>query len=162
LPASGLRATWLGHATTLIEIDGARVLLDPVWAQRASPSRLVGPKRFHAPPLPIGELPPLDAAVISHDHYDHLDMNAVKALANDPKQSRLRIVVPLGVGAHLERWGVDAARVTELDWGESTRLGDADAPLTVTATPARHFSGRGLGRGNKALWSSFVIAGAAA
>ncbi|SFP96441.1 L-ascorbate metabolism protein UlaG, beta-lactamase superfamily [Sphingomonas rubra] len=158
-PPSGLRATWLGHATTLVEIDGARVLLDPVWAERASPSRLVGPSRFHAPPLPIGDVPPLDAVVISHDHYDHLDMDAVRALANDPNQPCLRFVVPLGVGAHLERWGVAPARIVELDWGESAKVGGINASLSITATPARHYSGRGLGRDNQTLWASFVIAG---
>src|SRR5688572_28109144 len=132
-PASGLRATWLGHSTVLVEIDGARILFDPVWARRASPSSLLGPKRFHAPPLALDELPPLDAIVASHDHYDHLARGVVRALARSPAQSRARFVVPLGVGAHLERWGVPAERVTELDWSESTTVG----PLTLTATPAR-------------------------
>ncbi len=118
-PTSGLRATWLGHSTVLVEIDGARVLFDPVWARRASPSTLVGPKRFHPPPLPLEELPPLDAIVASHDHYDHLDRGVVRALARSAAQSRARFVVPLGVGAHLERWGVAPERITELDWSES-------------------------------------------
>jgi L-ascorbate metabolism protein UlaG (beta-lactamase superfamily) len=162
-PASGLRATWLGHATALLDVDGARVLVDPVWAERASPSTLVGPKRFHAPPLALADLPPLDAVVVSHDHYDHLDMRAVQALAADPRQAGLRFVAPLGVGAHLERWGVAPARVTELDWGEATQVGPPAYPLTLTAAPARHFSGRGpgdaLGTGNPTLWASWVIAG---
>jgi L-ascorbate metabolism protein UlaG (beta-lactamase superfamily) len=154
-PASGLRATWLGHSTVLVEIDGARVLMDPVWARRASPSSLVGPKRFHAPPLPIEELPPLDAILASHDHYDHLDRGVVRALAGSPAQERLRWIVPLGVGAHLEKWGVSADRITELDWSERTTVG----PLTITATPARHFSGRGITDRNHTLWASFAIAG---
>lgn len=160
-PASGLRATWLGHATALLDVDGARVLVDPVWGERASPSALVGPKRFHPPPLALADLAPLDAVVVSHDHYDHLDMAAVRALAANPAQARARFFVPLGVGAHLERWGVAPGRVTELDWGESARVG----ALTLTATPARHFSGRGVGdavgRGNPTLWASWVIAGPA-
>ena len=156
-PASGLRATWLGHSTVLVEIDGARILFDPVWARRASPSSLVGPKRFHAPPLALGELPPLDAIVASHDHYDHLDREVVRALARDPAQSRARFVVPLGVGAHLEKWGVAADRIVELDWSESAAVG----PLTLTATPARHFSGRGLGDRNHTLWASWSVAGPA-
>jgi L-ascorbate metabolism protein UlaG (beta-lactamase superfamily) len=162
-PASGLRATWLGHATALLEVDGARVLVDPVWAERASPSGLAGPRRFHPPPLALADLPPLDAVAVSHDHYDHLDMRAVRALAADPRHAGLRFVVPLGVGAHLARWGVAPARVAELDWGEATQVGPPARPLTLTATPARHFSGRGLGdalgAGNPTLWASWVIAG---
>jgi L-ascorbate metabolism protein UlaG (beta-lactamase superfamily) len=154
-PASGLRATWLGHSTVLVEIDGARILFDPVWARRASPSSLIGPKRFHEPPLALHELPPLDAIVASHDHYDHLDRGVVRALARSPEQARARFIVPLGVGAHLERWGVAPARITELDWSESTTLG----PLELTATPARHFSGRGLSDRNHTLWASWSVAG---
>jgi L-ascorbate metabolism protein UlaG (beta-lactamase superfamily) len=155
LPASGLRATWLGHSTVLVEIDGARILFDPVWARRASPSSLIGPRRFHAPPLALEELPALDAIVASHDHYDHLDRGVVRALARSAAQSSARFIVPLGVGAHLERWGVAPSRITELDWSESTTLG----PLTLTATPARHFSGRGLTDGNHTLWASWSVAG---
>ena len=154
-PASGLRATWLGHSTVLVEIDGARILFDPVWARRASPSSLIGPKRFHEPPLSLNELPSLDAIVASHDHYDHLDRGVVRALARSAAQSRARFVVPLGVGAHLERWGVAADRITELDWAESTTVGT----LKLTATPARHFSGRGLSDRNHTLWASWSVAG---
>ena len=154
-PASGLRATWLGHSSVLVEIDGARILFDPVWARRASPSSLVGPKRHHEPPLPLEELPPLDAILASHDHYDHLDREVVRRLARNPAQSRLRFIVPLGVGAHLERWGVSPERITELDWGESTTV----ASLNITATPARHFSGRGLTDRNHTLWASWSVAG---
>jgi L-ascorbate metabolism protein UlaG (beta-lactamase superfamily) len=155
-PASGLRATWLGHSTVLIEIDGARILFDPVWARRASPSSLIGPRRFHEPPLALDDLPPLDAILASHDHYDHLDRGVVRALARSVAQSRARFVVPLGVGAHLEKWGVPPGRITELDWAESTTVGS----LTITATPARHFSGRGLADRNHTLWASFSVAGA--
>ena len=154
-PASGLRATWLGHSTVLVEIDGARILFDPVWARRASPSSLIGPKRFHEPPLALDDLPPLDAIIASHDHYDHLDRNVVRALARSATQSRARFVVPLGVGAHLERWGVAANRITELDWSEATTVG----PLTLTATQARHFSGRGLSDRNHTLWASWSVTG---
>ena len=153
-PASGLRATWLGHSTVLVEIDGARILFDPVWARRASPSSLVGPARFHAPPLAIEDLPALDAVVATHDHYDHLDRGVIRELARSASQSQMRFIVPLGVGAHLERWGVASSRITELDWSESTALG----ALTLTATPARHFSGRGL-KGNHTLWASWSVAG---
>lgn len=154
-PASGLRATWLGHSTVLVEIDGARILFDPVWSRRASPSSMIGPRRFHDPPLALDDLPPLDAIVASHDHYDHLDRGVVRALARSAAQSRARFVVPLGVGAHLERWGVAADRITELDWSESTTVG----PLALTATPARHFSGRGINDRNHTLWASWSVAG---
>lgn len=154
-PASGLRATWLGHSTVLVEIDGARILLDPVWARRASPSSLIGPRRFFPPPLALEDLPPLDAIVTSHDHYDHLDRGVIRALARNRAQLRARFVVPLGVGAHLERWGVAPGRITELDWGESTTIG----PLKLTATPARHFSGRGLFNRNHTLWASWAVKG---
>ena len=154
-PASGFRVTWLGHSTVLVEIDGARLLMDPVWARRASPSTLLGPRRFHEPPVALEDLPSLDAILASHDHYDHLDRGVVRALARAPSQRNARFIVPLGVGAHLERWGVAAGRITELDWGEGTAL----AGLTITATPARHFSGRGLADRNHTLWASFAIAG---
>lgn len=152
-PVSGLRATWLGHSTVLVEMDGARLLFDPVWARRASPSRIVGPKRFFEVPLPVAEIPQLDAVVASHDHYDHLDRDVVKALAK--AQPNLRFIVPLGVGAHLEKWGVAPDRITDLDWWESTVVG----PLTLTATPARHFSGRGLSDKNHTLWASWSVKG---
>ncbi|MGK2961698.1 MAG: MBL fold metallo-hydrolase [Gemmatimonadaceae bacterium] len=154
-PASGLRATWLGHSSVLVEIDGARILLDPVWAQRASPSSLIGPRRFFPPPLAIEDLPPLDVIMTSHDHYDHLDRGVIRALARDSRQASARFVVPLGVGAHLEKWGVAADRISELDWGESVTVGS----LALTATPARHFSGRGLSDRNHTLWASWAIKG---
>jgi hypothetical protein len=150
-PASGLRATWIGHASTLLEIDGRRVLTDPIWSERCSPFTLVGPKRFHPPPVALADLPPIDAVVISHDHFDHLDMATVQALA----ARGARFAVPLGVGAHLERWGVAADRVAELDWGESVQI----AGLTLTATPARHYSGRNPLRADATLWASWAIRG---
>ncbi|MBL8980977.1 MAG: MBL fold metallo-hydrolase [Gemmatimonadetes bacterium] len=154
-PTSGLRATWLGHSTVLVEVDGARILFDPVWARRASPSTLVGPLRFFEPPLALDDLPPLDAVLATHDHYDHLDRGVVKALAASHAQAKMRFIVPLGVGAHLERWGVAPDRITELDWAESTSV----AGLTLTATPARHFSGRGLSDRNHTLWASWSVTG---
>ena len=150
-PVSGLRVTWLGHSTLLIEMDGARVLVDPVWGDRASPWSSVGPLRFHGPPLALADLPPLDAVLISHDHYDHLDLPTVRALKDRP----LRWLVPLGVGAHLEAWGVPAAQITELDWWGSAPIG----PLTATATPARHFSGRWIDRFRSTLWVGWALQG---
>jgi L-ascorbate metabolism protein UlaG (beta-lactamase superfamily) len=150
-PASGLRATWIGHASTLVEIDGHRILTDPIWSERASPSTIVGPRRFHQPPIPIEALPPIDVVLVSHDHFDHLDMATVQALAARGS----RFAVPLGVGAHLEAWSIPAGQITELDWGESVRVG----ALELVATPARHYSGRNPLRRDAMLWSSWVVKG---
>src|SRR5580765_1656537 len=110
--ASGLRATWLGHSTVLIEIDGVRLLTDPVWGTRASPSSLAGPKRFQPVPVPLRAMPPIDLVIVSHDHYDHLDYPTIRELA----KRDVPFVTSLGVGAHLEAWGVRPERIVELDW----------------------------------------------
>jgi len=148
---SGLRITWLGHSTTLIEIGGYRVLTDPVWGPRASPSRLIGPKRFQPVPVPLRALREVDLVIISHDHYDHLDYPTIRQLV----KSSVPMVTSLGVGAHLERWGIAPERIVELDWWEYYRLPHSD--LTVTAAPSQHFSGRGFKDRNATLWSSMVI-----
>jgi len=150
---SGLRATWLGHSTVLLEIDGWRVLTDPVWGPRASPSRFVGPKRFQPVPVAMSDLPRLDAVLVSHDHYDHLDYTTMRLL----RRVDVPIITSLGVGAHLEAFGIAPDRIHELDWWETHRVPGTD--LTFTATPSQHFSGRGLKDGNRTLWSSWVIAG---
>jgi len=150
-PESGLRVTWLGHSTLLIELDGVRVLTDPVWGNRASPLPFAGPKRFHPPPAPLAAVPPLDAVIVSHDHYDHLDRPTIRVLA----KTRVPFITSLGVGAHLERWGVPAKRITELDWWETTEL----KGVSITAGPAQHFSGRGIHNRNTTLWSSFHLRG---
>jgi L-ascorbate metabolism protein UlaG (beta-lactamase superfamily) len=150
---TGLRATWLGHSTVLIEIDGRRVLTDPVWGERASPLRFAGPKRFQPVPVPIASLPPLDAVIISHDHYDHLDQESVLELA----AREVPFYTSLGVGAHLEAWGVPPERIVELDWWERAEVPGME--LLITAAPSQHFSGRGVGDRNVTAWSSFVIGG---
>jgi L-ascorbate metabolism protein UlaG (beta-lactamase superfamily) len=151
-PDTGLRATWLGHSTVLLEVDGLRVLTDPVWGERASPVTFAGPKRFQPVPAPIAALPPLDAVIVSHDHFDHLDYPTILELA----QLDVPFVTSLGVGAHLEAWGVPAARITELDWWERA---DLRGGLTISAAPSQHFSGRALGARNLTLWSSFIVRG---
>lgn len=153
-PADGIRVTWMGHATVLLEIEGRRILADPIWSKRAGPSSLIGPTRFHAPPIPLADLPPLDAVIISHDHYDHLDKNTLLDLAD--AQPELRFVVPLGVGGRLEAWGIALSRIIELDWWEETHVVSG---LRLICTPARHFSGRGLGDRDSTLWSSWAIVG---
>lgn len=141
-----LRLAWLGHSAVYAAFPGARVLIDPMFAERASPLPFAGPERLVAPPLPVEALPGVDIVAYSHDHYDHLDANTVRRLARrfDPL-----FVVPLGVGAFVRAAG--AGRVVEVDWGE--RL-DAGA-LAITCTPARHFSGRGLHNRNGTLWAGF-------
>ncbi len=148
-----LALTWYGHSSVLLEVDGQRVLADPVWGERVSPSPTIGPRRLHPAPVPLSALPPVDAVVLSHDHYDHLDLPTVRALL---RAGEAPFVVPLGLGNHLRRWGVPETRVVELDWDESVQVGG----LTLTCTEARHFSGRGLRR-NTTLWSSWVVAGPA-
>lgn len=149
-PATDLTVRWLGHSTLLIEIEGKRILTDPIWSQRASPFQWAGPGRFYPPLVNIDDLLPLDAVVISHDHYDHLDQATVVAL-----KDRVDFYVPLGVGAHLERWGVSSARIHELDWWESADIGG----IELVCTPARHFSGRSLTDRNRTLWASWSIIG---
>lgn len=148
---TGLRVTWMGHSTLVIEIDGIRVLTDPVWGSRASPMAFAGPKRFHPPPVALAALPALDAVLISHDHYDHLDRSTIRQLAATP----VPFIASLGVGAHLERWGVDPGRIIELDWWEQTEV----RGVVITATPAQHFSGRGIRDRNTTAWSSFHLRG---
>lgn len=152
-PETGLRATWLGHSTVLLEVDGARVLTDPVWGERASPVTFAGPKRFQPVPVAIADLPKLDAIVISHDHYDHLDYPTILELVKLP----VPIFTSLGVGAHLAAWGIPEERITELDWWEEARVPGTE--LSLDAAPSQHFSGRGLGGRNATLWSSFVVRG---
>ncbi|MGX9670502.1 MBL fold metallo-hydrolase [Mycobacterium sp. HM-7] len=151
LAAGDLAVTWFGHSSALIEIDGYRVLADPVWSRRCSPSRRVGPQRLHEVPAPLEALPAVDAVIISHDHYDHLDIDTVTQLAG---MQRAKFFVPLGIGAHLRWWGIPAERIVELDWNQSAKLGE----LTLVCTPARHFSGRFLTR-NTTLWASWALIG---
>jgi L-ascorbate metabolism protein UlaG (beta-lactamase superfamily) len=150
--SSGLRLTWLGHSSLLLEVDGRRVLVDPVFGPRASPVSFVGPKRFHPPPATVAELPPLDVVLLSHDHHDHLDPPTIRAFA----ERRVPFVTSLGVGARLEAFGIEPRLITELDWFEEHVVPATE--LSFTAAPAQHFSGRGLGDRNSTLWSSWVLA----
>lgn len=149
---SGLRVTWLGHSTTLLEVDGVTLLTDPMWSDRASPLSWVGPRRFHAPPLAFEALPHIDAVLISHEHYDHLDMATVQRLA----ALGVAFHVPLGIGAHLAAWGVAAAQIVEHDWWEAAALPNG---VRLVSTPSRHFNGRGVPWRVGALWTSWSVVG---
>jgi len=151
-PATGLRITWLGHASLLIELDGARILTDPIWSERASPIRWLGPRRWYPPPIALRDLPPLDAVVISHDHYDHLDYATIVQL----KDWKTKFIVPLGVGAHLSYWGVPESNIIELDWWERVQV----STLEIVCTPARHASGRTLFDKDATLWAGYAFLGA--
>ncbi|GJG86022.1 Zn-dependent hydrolase [Gemmatimonadetes bacterium T265] len=149
-----LRLTWLGHATVLIELEGRRFLTDPVLLDDHAGPGPLGMRRFFPAPVAPAALPPLDAVLVTHDHYDHLGESTVRALAALGRTPRW--VAPLGVGARLESWGVPPDAITELDWWEETAV----AGVRLVCTPARHFSGRALGDRDRTLWGGFAVAGA--
>jgi L-ascorbate metabolism protein UlaG (beta-lactamase superfamily) len=151
-PKTGLRITWIGHSSLLIEIDGKRILTDPVWSDRVSFTQWFGPKRFFLPPIALNQLPPLDAVIISHDHYDHLDENTI----NYFKGKAVPFICSMGVGRLLMKFGIDSHYIHQLEWGDAIMVSH---DCVVTAAPARHFSGRGITGRNETLWSSFVIRG---
>ncbi len=149
---SDLRVIWLGHSTCLVQIDGRTILTDPMFSDRASPFSFLGPKKFtYAPSIELADLPIIDAVLISHDHYDHLDYKTIQKL----KEKTNRFYVPIGVGDHLRRWGVENTKIIELAWWEQS----STESLTFIATPTYHFSGRSLTDRNKTLWASWVIQG---
>jgi L-ascorbate metabolism protein UlaG (beta-lactamase superfamily) len=139
----------LGHSTLLLKLQGGFWLTDPVFSDRASPVQWAGPKRFHAPPIDIDDLPPIKGVILSHDHYDHLDHAAILRLA--PKVEHF--ITPLGVGDRLAAWGVPRSRIRQLDWWDETTVGD----IRLAAVPAQHFSGRTLSDSDSTLWCSWVI-----
>ncbi len=139
----------LGHSTLLLKLRGGFWLTDPVFSERAFPVQWAGPRRFHAPPISVAELPDITGVILSHDHFDHLDRGAIAQLAGKTRH----FITPLGVGDRLVAWGVDAAKVRQLDWWQTTQV----EGLRLVATPAQHFSGRSLNDGNRTLWSSWVM-----
>ncbi len=152
LQAAADKSVWrLGHSSLLFKLNGKFWLTDPVFSERASPVQWYGPKRWHPPPIAIAELPPIEAVILSHDHYDHLDHDAILELHGKVAH----FVAPLGVGARIVDWGVPAAKVQEFDWWQETQVDG----LRLVATPAQHFSGRSLSDGNSTLWCSWVIRG---
>ncbi|HZH63852.1 MAG TPA: MBL fold metallo-hydrolase [Flavisolibacter sp.] len=152
LPSQALRVTWLGHSSLILEVDGKRFLTDPVLCDRASPFKHIGPKRFFQNPLDTNNLPHIDYILLSHDHYDHLDKQAIITLT----QKGIRVLTLLGVKKRLTDWGIKSELVSELDWWDTMLL---DHDFKITVTPARHFSGRWISDRFTTLWGSFVIKG---
>lgn len=150
-PVSGLRVTWFGHSSMLVEIDGVNVVVDPFWSERASPFPWLGPKRWYEPPVSIDHLPHVDVVIVSHDHYDHLDRASVQAF----NARGVRFIVPLGIGAHLRDWGVPNDRITELDWWQEESVGT----LRIVSTPSRHASGRLEAHSDATLWTGYALIG---
>ena len=141
---------WFGHSSYLIKVEGKNILVDPVFSERASPFQFMGSRNYPIQTLySIADFPEIDVVVISHDHYDHLDYNSILQLKSKTKL----FCVGLGVGSHLEYWGVDTTKIKEFDWWQTQEIFPG---FELTSTPARHFSGRGFKR-NQTLWSSYVL-----
>jgi L-ascorbate metabolism protein UlaG (beta-lactamase superfamily) len=147
------RITWFGHSTMLLEMDGKNILIDPMFGDVPSPVSFIGQKRYSKGlPLNIEELPPIDAVLLTHDHYDHLDYQSILKIKDKVK----RFYVPLGLNAHLERWNVPASKIEELNWYETANL----EGISFTLTPSHHYSGRSLSDRFESLWGGWVIKGA--
>lgn len=150
--ANEVRLIWLGHSTVLMKVGGKVLLIDPALSSRVAPVFFLG-NRFQAPPLSLSDLPPIDLVLISHDHYDHLDRTSIQRLIQGAGKAAT-YVMPLGVGARVESFGIPSSQIVELDWWESFgEIGD----IKITATPSQHFSGRGLGDSLRTLWAGFAI-----
>ncbi len=139
----------LGHSSVLMKMSGQLIMADPVFSDRASPVQFMGPKRFHAPPISLSDLPDMDVVVISHDHYDHLDKASIQALVDKVD----RFLVPLKIGHYLRKWGVTEEKLVEMNWWQAYEHNG----VTYTLTPTQHFSGRGLSNRNQTLWGSWAI-----
>ncbi len=149
LDASANHVVRLGHSSHLLKLRGKFWLIDPVFSERVSPFSFVGPKRFHAPPMKLEQLPPIEGLILSHDHYDHLDVATIEYLRDRVQH----YFVPLGVGARLAEMGVSPSRITELDWWQSV----THDGVQLTAAPAQHFSGRTLNDRDRTLWASWIV-----
>ncbi len=142
--------TWFGHSAFLIEIDGKKILLDPMLGEVPAPHPLLGSSRFNKElPIEIEKLPAIDIVIISHDHYDHLDYGSIQKLKGKVKD----FYMPLGVGNHLREWGIDSNKIHELNWWEESKIGN----FNIVCAPSRHFSGRGLFDRMSTLWGSWII-----
>lgn len=152
-PTGELHATWVGHATLLLQLGGINVLTDPMWSERASPVSFAGPRRFVPPGIDFDLLPTIDVVFISHNHYDHLDRPTVRALAK--RLPDIEWLTPLGLAAKLRQWG--AANVRELDWWQACTVETPAGSLSVGCAPAKHFSARGFRDRGRTLWCSWAI-----
>ncbi len=148
MEASGLRITLVNHSTVLLQERGFNILTDPIWSELASPVSWAGPRRHRKPGVLWEDLPPIDALLLSHNHYDHLDLPTLRRLA---ERGRCTFIVPSGVGRLLRSEKIEPAH--EMDWGESVSL----ASFTIHSVPAFHFSGRGIFDGNHTLWCGYMI-----
>ena len=156
LPDTGWALAWFGHSSLLLRMDGKTFLLDPVFGERASTFSFVGPKRFnYTGHMSVDQLPHIDVVLLSHDHYDHLDQGTIEQLLAIPAARNARYMAPLGVGAHLEHWGVGPGAIAEYDWWEGAGLDG----VRLTLVPSRHFSGRALNNRFSTLWGGWVIEG---
>ncbi len=141
---------WFGHSSFLLQLDQKNILIDPMFSETPAPHPMLGSKRFNEEmPIEIEKLPKIDAVIISHDHYDHLDYKTIQQLNEKVEHFYL----PLGVGVHLEKWGISSDRIHEFDWWQGTQIDD----IELVCTPAQHFSGRGLSDRGATLWASWVI-----
>jgi len=148
VPDSSFAVAWFGHSSLLIKLGGTTFLVDPVFGERASTFSFAGPKRFnYHQHMRVDLLPAVDVVLLSHDHYDHLDHETMLQLKDK------RFIAPLGVGAHLESWGIPSDAITEKDWWESVEVGS----VQLTLAPSRHFSGRGMTNRFSTLWGSWVM-----
>lgn len=150
-PAAGMRYLWLGHSSVLLEIDGLRVLLDPVLSERVSPFDFIGPKRFHPSPIALDEIRGIDVALVSHNHYDHMDEATLRQLARQGTQ----LFVPLGMAPLLQQWQIPDAQIKSFDWNEETTV----KGVRLIATPARHYANRGTFDYKESSWNSWSIVG---
>ncbi|KAG4077917.1 hypothetical protein HA402_013851 [Bradysia odoriphaga] len=154
-PESGVNITWLGHSTTVVQFDNVTFLTDPLFSERASPFQFLGPKRYRSCPCKVDDLPPIDAVVISHNHYDHLDVDSVKSL-NSRFGDKIRWFVPLGLASWMKSTGVN--NVVELDWWQSGNISHK-SDVSFVFTPAQHWCKRGLNDDNRVLWGSWSVIG---
>ncbi|MBK9760865.1 MAG: MBL fold metallo-hydrolase [Flavobacteriales bacterium] len=163
VPDNEAAICWFGHSCVLIKLDGVTFLTDPVFGERASTFTFAGPKRFaYTEHMRVELLPHLDVVLLSHDHYDHLCYETMKELVIQRAQQGLRFITALGVGAHLEKWGVPSSSITELEWWQQLDVGASPgqgAAVKLTFAPARHFTGRGMTNRFSTLWGSFVLQG---
>lgn len=156
VPDDEVAICWFGHSCVLIKLDGVTFLTDPVFGERASTFTFAGPKRFaYTEHMHVRMLPHVDVVLLSHDHYDHLCYETMKELVEQRSSQHLRFIAALGVGAHLEKWGVPHASITELEWWQQVDIGS----IKLTFAPSRHFTGRGMTNRFSTLWGAFVLQG---